>query len=480
MAAGTGARWSVVAAGAAQASTVVSTVVASRLLTPAEFAIVAATTVMASLYAIVSAAGFGTAALVGDRDDEDANATLFWGAAGLGSAVFLLAALTAPLAARLIGETGATATIRVAALAIPFSMMASVVQNVFFRRLRYGVAYTVDIVTAAVTAIGPVVLLAVGWGPWGVILPRTLAAVATLVVIIAVGRWLPRRTVDRAYLRTSSRFSARIMALNVAHYAQGNLDYWVVGRVVSTAAFGAYYLAFVVPSILRQRATWTINGLVTPLMVRVRHDPEALGALYQRAVRATGALVIPVLVGAAVTADLVIRVAFGPQWGAAVTPLRIMAIMAAIDVSSQLTNPVFMALQRPGDITRRVVVQTVSLAVALVPVLFVRTIEAAAWASLAAVVVGASFSQVQLHRAIRHRMADVVRALAPTIVAASVMAASVLAYREVAPSLAAVAELAACTAIGAAFHLATLRLAFPGSFHALAADVRGLRSRTVS
>lgn len=479
-AAGAGARWGIATATLVQASTVVSTVAASRLLDPPEFAIVAATNVMAGLWAIISASGQANSALVGDRDDHDANSTMFWAATAVGLVTFGVAMATAPITARLIGHPEATATIVVAALAIPFTMAGDVVQSVFFRRLRYGWGYSVDAVYAVVTAVGPVALLLAGWGAWGVIVPRALAPALALALLMTGGRWRPSRRVDRGELSRSTRFSARMLGLYSATYVQSSLDYWVVGRVVPAAEFSAYYLAFVLPSIVRQRVTWTINGLITPLLVRSRHDPAGLRAVYGRAVRATTLMLIPVLVGISVTADLVVRVAFGPQWDAAVAPLRILAVVAAIDVSSRITNPVFMALQQPGEITRRTVVQAVALAVALVPVAFTRSITSAAWAAVAAVIVGATFAQVSLDRAIGFSLGRLARLVGPVVVAATAMAVSVVAVRAALPGMAALLELGVSGITGGVVYLAVLRLAFPGTFAAAVRDARALRARRAS
>lgn len=472
-----GARWSLFAAGIAQASTVVSTVVASRLLSPDEFAVVAATSVMITLYAIISSGGFGAAALVGDRDDDDSASTMFWASGAMGLAIFVLAIATAQLAANVINQPQAAATIRGAALAIPFFMTADVVQKMFFRRFRYGVAYSVDVVNAVGTSIGPVVLLMLGWGPWGVILPRTVSTILSLVVLLVVGRWLPRRRVDRALVRSSSRLSFKMFVFALARYAQGNLDYWIVGRVVSTAAFSAYYLAFVLPTILRQRATWTINGLVTPMMVRIRHDSDEMCALYGRVVRSTGALMIPTLVGLSATADLVIRIAFGPQWGEAEAPLRIMALMAGVDVATQLTNSVFLARQQAGEMTRRVVVQTVCLGLALIPVLFIRTIEAAAVASLVAVIAGAVFSQRALRKAIGFPAIDLFRLLIPVLLGSLVMAGAVLGIRQALPDFNAFVEMIVCVLVGTVAYGAVLGLVFPKTFRLMVGDMRMLTGR---
>ena len=94
-----GGRWGATRSLALQVFTVVSTMVLARVLTPAEFGLVAAATVVVTMFSLITRFGFGTSLIRRDKLDADEISTIFWVATGVGVAATALASVfAAPLA----------------------------------------------------------------------------------------------------------------------------------------------------------------------------------------------------------------------------------------------------------------------------------------------------------------------------------------------------------------------------------------------
>ena len=117
------------------------------------------------------------------------------------------------------------------------------------------------------------------------------------------------------------------------------------------------------------------------------------------------------------------------------------------------------------------------LGLALIPVLFIRTIEAAAVASLVAVIAGAVFSQRALRKAIGFPAIDLFRLLIPVLLGSLVMAGAVLGTRQALPDLNAFVEMIVCVLVGTVAYGAVLGLVFPKTFRLMVGDMRMLTGR---
>ncbi|MCU1496214.1 MAG: putative polysaccharide transport protein [Acidimicrobiales bacterium] len=462
--AGAGARWGIVTAAVVQLSTIVSTLAAARVLRPKDFAIVGAATVVTGLFAIFGQGGFGASMVVGSVQDKRSQDTYFWGALGIGVILVAVAAAGAPWTARAVGLPGAAWAIRVLALTIPLGMVTSVLQGIMLKELRYGASAASDLVTALATAVLPVVLLLAGLGPWAMIISSVAGAAAGVVALFMVGRWRPSRRFDGKLMRSQARFNVSYLGTTGVSYVNKNADYWVLGHVVSASVFGAYYVAFVVPTIIRQRVTLMATQVATPLLVKVRHDADLLRAGYERILRSVAAVMVPAMVGVAVCADLVVRIAFGPRWGLAVEPLRVLAVASAIECVSVCANCLFLARQEVSVLLRRSLLRAVFFLGSLGAVAYFRTPTSAAFAVLVGTLAGAVFTQISVARATNTRHRRLATLLGPLLVATAAMAVGVAALLHVADGLPAAVTMAMAVVAGVGLYLGTLRVFFASHF----------------
>lgn len=77
-------------------------------------------------------------------------------------------------------------------------------------------------------------------------------------------------------IRSDLRFNGGFFATSTASFVSKNVDYWAVSFTLGAAELGTYYVAFVLPNILRQRMTWLASDILFPVMARARHDHDRL------------------------------------------------------------------------------------------------------------------------------------------------------------------------------------------------------------
>jgi O-antigen/teichoic acid export membrane protein len=469
-----GVRWGGLASIVEQFGTVASTVVLARLLTPADFGIVTAATVAVGLFEVFTRLGFG-AALVNRKtiDDRVASST-FWLALAVGLVVSGLVVFASPLLARAVGKPQAAPYIAVASLVIAFGQASRVSGSLLLRRLRFKAVYIADI-ASIVAYSGTAIALAVltDLGPWVIIIGRVVSAVVATIARLIAGHWYPRLIFDLAAVREDLRFNLAFIANHLVNFGAKNADYWMLGQTTTSSALGSYYVAYVLPNILRQRMTWLTGEILFPVLSRIRADPHRMRKAYAEVMQFLAFVAFPALLGISLLSEPIVQVFFGPQWLAAVEPLSIIGVAAAIETVTQVATTVFLSQGKPG---RSVVVNGIrllALAAGLAIAASVGGLEAVAWAVLASTMMAAVVAQHMLNTSIQAVRTLLPSTLWPVLLPTVLMLVVVTIFEKLLPAgVPSILELALSVTVGAMTYLVGGLLLFSREFRHLTGQAR--------
>jgi PST family polysaccharide transporter len=299
------------------AAQMIATVVLARLLTPADFGVVAMVTTFSLLLTSFGLNGYTEAVLQREEIDHFLASNLFWINLGVGLLFAMGFAGAGSLLARFYGDP------RVAHVAVGMSLTiflagTSVLHLALLKRaLQFSVTSANDIFSSAVSVAVSILLAWVGWGYWALV----AGAVARLLMQ-SIGAWylcqwipgLPRRAAGTASI---VRFAMNVYARFSVNYFARNTDNLLVGWRFGSGALGFYkkaYDLFVLPA---NQLLSPISDVVLSTLSRLdRNSPQYkryfLNGLSILAFAGMGAGAGMTLVGK----DL-IRLLLGPGWAEA-------------------------------------------------------------------------------------------------------------------------------------------------------------------
>jgi PST family polysaccharide transporter len=307
--------------------------VLARLLTPAEFGLVAISQSLLGLLALVSVEGVG-AALLRRRDSIQAPAsTYFWLSAGWGVVLVAVIQIAALPLASLMGAPDAAPLIRALSLSFLFGTMATVPMAILSRDLRFSVISAQAVAAAACYFVVEIVLALLGFGAWAVIIGQVASTALALLIALVAAKWIPSFRFSWRVVRADGHVLGGLGVARVFGYLQKNVDFWAVSRQLGSSQLGIYYVAYVLPNILRLRATDAFRTVMMPLLAR-QGDGAAAADIWRRSTTVFLALAIPALVGMAAVAGPAVEVFFGSQWNAAVLPMQILTLGAIVELYS--------------------------------------------------------------------------------------------------------------------------------------------------
>jgi PST family polysaccharide transporter len=309
----------------------------ARLLSPADFGVVAAGLTVIGIGSIVAQLGVAPA-LVHVRLLKPAYAhTASAIALLLGLALAVGCALSAEALAKFFGFQSLAPLLVVLSLSFPIRALGLVAEATIQRSLRFRALGGIDVASFAIgyAGIGIGVALA-GKGPWALVAAHLgQTTVRTLLLLVAT-RDRFGLALHAVALRRLVRFGGGLTLAQLAHAIAAQADHIIVGRALGSAPLGQYSRAsqlLVMPASLVANA---IDRVLFPTLARLRHDIAKLGAMYLRGIAAVGFVLIPTGCAIAVLAPEIVGALLGPGWSQAVLPLRLLASSLALRAGFQL------------------------------------------------------------------------------------------------------------------------------------------------
>jgi O-antigen/teichoic acid export membrane protein len=439
-----------------QSASWVVTLILFRILSPADYGLMALVSVVVSIVSSVAEFGIG-ASLVQARQLETATLQRVTGFVWLlHLALGVLLVGVAPVAAWGFVEPRLTPLLQVAALQFVFIALGAVPQALALRALNLKWLSRVELATGIAASLATLALALHGLGVWALVLGGLLGTALRAVVLVAGGEsvWpVFRLRGIGPHLDYGAKYSGGHLMWLVVNQS----DVLLGSRLMSRDALGVYSVSMHLATLPMSKVMGVLNQVAFPAIARLQDDPERLK---RRLLQACGLLTVvsvPVLWGLAAVGSELIALVLGPKWAAAVRPLQLVALVIPLRALSGIFNT---AVTGVGDAG---VAMSNTIAIAIVwPTCFLVGAFwgaeglAASW--LVAIPTTFLLNFPRTSASVGVAFADVLRTLLRPAVAGLAMVASIVGTRLLIADWSLTLRTGVLVAIGAAVYLVTITM----------------------
>ena len=331
-----------------------STIILARLLTPADFGLVAiASTVMIVIGSITELSL--SQALVQHRDPGDDHFhsafTLNLLRSGLLGAI--VAALAVPIG-MLYKDPRLIAIMLIIAASTCISGLFSPRLVVFQRKLLFWQDFTMSVAQKLCGFVVSVVLAVVYRNYWALIGGLVATQLSALVISYLLAPYRPRLMLAKT--RELLSFSIWLSLGQAINTLNWRADQLFIGYFLGAPALGVYSVGDNLASMPTREATTPLAQTLFPGFARMIDEPDRLREAYQRAQAFLCAVALPVGFGFALLARPIVLVALGAKWLPAVLVIQLLAGIFAIQTLSSALQPLAMAMGETRDLFVRDVI----------------------------------------------------------------------------------------------------------------------------
>jgi PST family polysaccharide transporter len=468
-----GTAWAYASYIGGQGLVLVSTAILARILSPAEFGLVALALIFVTLLDTISDLGLGPALVISTASElrERAN-TVFAFTIALGALLSALTAALAPLGAAFFDRPDLMPLLAVLGLNFLLRALGATHYAVAQKQMDFRSRTAAELLGLSTRGVTGIALALTGFGAWSLVLGYLAGTVMLSAALWWLVPWRPTGGPSRTQLPRMLRFGSTLTAVDVLAAVINQVDYVFVGRVLGTRALGLYTLAFRLPELLIVSLAVVAGRVLFPAFAAV--EREALGRAFLVAVRYTVVVALPLACGVAALAEPLIVAVFGDQWHGSVESMRVLSLYAfgvALGIPAGIA---YKATGRAGVLVALAIPRTV-LVVASIAVFVDQGIVAVAACQAS---VAALFALIGLgiaSRMLEVRPAQLASAILPAGAAAAGAAAALLAISAAIASP--WAALAVGGPVGALTYAALLRVLAPDVVRDLRARLADARRR---
>ena len=306
----------------------VSTVVLARLLTPADFGVVAMVTAITGLGQAFADLGLSEATIQCEEISQGQVSTLFWINVAIGLALMLVTIGLAPVLAWFYREPRLEDITFALSLTFLFGGLRVQHDALLKRQMRFMPLAIRDVAAYALAVPLGITLAWHGFGYWALVaIPLTLNATQMTLSWLIV-RWMPGLPRRDAGVRSMISFGGNIAASYLIFNVNRNADNVLVGWHWGAGPLGLYSRAYNLLMLPVRQLTGPAGSVAVPAFSRIQADPVRFANYYLRMVNLVLWISTPVFGFLFVAARPVIIVVLGRQWLEAATVFQILAISA--------------------------------------------------------------------------------------------------------------------------------------------------------
>ena len=297
-------KWASITEIAAKLISPISSMVLARLLSPAEFGVVATVTMVTSLADVFTDAGFQKYLIQkkfnSDRELKESANVAFWTNVSISVFLWLIICIFSDSIATLVGNPGLGSVISFASISLVLTSFSSIQMAIYKKKFDFKTLFFARIIGAFM----PVV----------VTIPTVATNLSNAIILTVKSDWKPFLFYKFSLLKKMFSFSMWTLVETILLWMTSYIGTFIVGRFVSAYYLGIYKNSIsMVTSIMNIIAASTSSVLLSSLSV-VKNNNHEFGDILYSFQKSVGLLLIPLGTGVFLYKEFVTNILFGSQW----------------------------------------------------------------------------------------------------------------------------------------------------------------------
>ncbi|MGI9490072.1 MAG: lipopolysaccharide biosynthesis protein [Geminicoccaceae bacterium] len=354
-----GAAWRLVEVMGAEVFAFGAFIISARLLLPTEVGIVAQATLLIMTGQLILHQGLGEALIQSDETGLAHFSSAFWLNLAIGTIACLILIAAADLIGHLLGEPDLPPVLQALAPTLLLFAASGIYQAKLRRELLLrGFAFA----SVSASFTGGLVAVSLAWtghGVWSLVAQQWTYAAVSLAIFALSSGWLPTPAIQWSHVRSLGAFGGLATISAFLQFAMRRLDLMILGIFLPSAQVGFFSVANRLMLSAGMLTYYSIQQIGLPVLSRLSHDREAHLLAIGRTLRLVSLFCLPVLVGLALVADIMIPLALGEKWQGSVRPFQALSGFGIFFALSLISGQILLSAGFVGLFVRLSVVNVV-------------------------------------------------------------------------------------------------------------------------
>lgn len=305
----------------------------ARILTPADFGLMATGMLIIKFSEVVAQMGVGPALIQKkELSDHHLNAgftlsLLF----GVGLCGFFL--LINPVLADFFKMKGLRRILDFLCFAIPVRMIAQVSYSMIQREMMFKKLATVDVISyLGGYGLFGIIFALNGYGVMSLVYAVIIQSALNSILLLFINPHKIKLTLNRVYVNELLSFGVSFTFGTIFNFFARNGDTIVISRYIGSAQLGIYDRAYVLMNVANNVVGKAIGTVMFSAFSQLQNEEENRNDLFIRSMALAFGLLLPVTAFTYIYAEEIVLVLLGNQWLSTVLPFRILCLFLVFRV----------------------------------------------------------------------------------------------------------------------------------------------------
>jgi PST family polysaccharide transporter len=327
----------------------VSNIVLARLLTPADFGLVAMVSSCVALVMLIQDLGLNQATIQRAQISLKQMSALFWLSAGSGLILAALVALSAPGIAWFFRDPRLTTLTLGFAVLIALGGTQSQQLALMTREFRFKALAGIDVLATTAGAMAGITIAWLTSSYWALFTATLMSTVASVGCVWLLSGFRPGRPSFEGDFKEIVGFGSGVSGFNVVNYFGRNADNLLIGRFYGGEQLGYYDRAYRLLLFPLSQIQAPLGRVMLPVLARLQSEPERYRKAYTDCVSLLMMATQPGIVFMIVFAEDLFRALLGAQWTPAAQIFQWLGICGLHQVATSTLGWLFLSQGRGGD-----------------------------------------------------------------------------------------------------------------------------------
>lgn len=346
-----GLKWNTMSVVATKSTDFIVMLILARLLVPEAYGIVGMAMLVVGMLEVVSDMGLYNALIQRKEDDltETRYSSAFWFLLTI-SLTFVLCFyfFISPAGASFYNEPRLVPILNALSIYLFFNISSIIPRVILTRKLNFKTLVTITFLGTAISSAVAIIMALVGFGVWSLVAKYIVGSGVILASYWLKVGWRPSFVFQKSVLIDMAGYSTFTQLNGILHFFRKNLDYLIIGKLVSSHMLGIYTLAFMLSLTLKSQLYSIFNKVFFPVYSKLQDNPEQIKKYYLQTMRMTAIVTFPISIVFIGLAEEIILFFFGDAWLEAAQPLRVLSVASMIFAISGTPAEVLKGIGKPS------------------------------------------------------------------------------------------------------------------------------------
>lgn len=318
-----GAKWSFIDNISNSGVTFLVGLILARLLTPAEYGIMAMIAIFIAVSNSIVDSGFSNALIRKVRIDRVDYNTVFVFNLIVSIVLYILLYTSAPAISLFFKEPVLTNVLRVIGLILIVNALGIIPRTILVRGIDFKTQTKVSIISSVSSGLVGVGMAIMGFGVWSLVWQQLSRQILNSLFLWIFCKWIPQWEFSIKSFKEMFGFGYKLLLSGLLDTLYKNIYYVVIGRCYSPAQLGQYSRAEQFNMIFSSNLTSIVQRVSYPVLSSIQEEPERLREAYRQIIKTTMLVTFACMLGLAAVAKPLIIILIGEKWLPAVSFLQI-------------------------------------------------------------------------------------------------------------------------------------------------------------